>query len=98
MTEKQKKALEREGVFKPGRAGCESRLYEVRGFHPGSLNVAEWIKLDEEERREKCDVLRIAANDVHEVLKYVQRWEEDFDVREIVLVGLMILLSGSPHH
>jgi hypothetical protein len=101
MTHRQKqklKQLKKAGEFRQGRAGCESRLYEVRGFLEGSLNPAEWLRMGEDERQEKYDVRRIAANDVHEVLDHMKRWEADFDIREITLVGLMTLLSGSPYH
>ena len=101
MTEKQKqelKKLKKAGEFRQGRAGCESRLYEVRGYFEGTMSGTEFLELDEEAQRKKFDVLKVAANDVHEVLDYVRRWEEGFDVREIALDGLIIMLSGSPHH
>ena len=95
---KNKQTWNREGVFRSGRAGCESRLYEVRGYFPGTMKGTDFLELTKEEQREKFDILKIAANDVPEVLKYVQRWKEDFDVREVVLIGLIIMLSGTPHH
>lgn len=98
MTEKERKKLKNAGEFRQGRAGCESRLYEIRGFHPGSFDSAEWLNLDEEEREKKFDVLRIAANDVHEVLDHMKKWEADFDIKEITLVGMITMLSGSPYH
>lgn len=82
------KRLKRTGEFHRGRAGCEARLYEFRGLWRGGVVEGE----------EELVVRRVAASDLQEALAYMKRWEEDFDVRSVQLVGIIVLLSGAPLH
>ena len=91
MTNKQKnelKKVKREGIFNRGRAGCESRLFEFRGLFGDGVPP----------EGEELEVRRVAANDLHEALAYMKRWEENFDIRGVQLVGIIVMLSGSPLH
>jgi hypothetical protein len=75
--------------FNPGRAGCEARLYLVRGYHSTTPIT------DENGKRNPQDCLRICANGIYEVLEHVRKWETGFDIWSIRLLGLTVLLSGS---
>jgi len=77
--------------FRPGRAGCESLMFVVRGYHPGTPVTDENLKLNPK------DTLRICAEDIHEVMQHLKRWEPNFDIRSIRSTGLVVLLSGSPY-
>lgn len=77
--------------FRQGRAGCESLMFLVRGYHPGTQIT------NESGKRNPQDALRICGSDIHEVTQYLKRWEPHFDVRSIRLIGLAVLLSGSPY-
>lgn len=74
MTKKQFKKLlklKKPGEFRPGKAGCESRLYRVKGRKPLMAPPDE-----------KAPVLMVAADDIPEVLAYMMEWEPGFDSRE----------------
>lgn len=77
--------------FRPGRAGCESLMFLVRGYHPGTP-----VTIDDKPAPQ--DTLRICGSDIHEVVAYLKRWEPNFSVRSIRLVSMCVLLSGSPYN
>lgn len=77
--------------FRRGRAGCESLMYSVRGYQPGTPVTVD-------DKLAPQDKLRICANDIHEVLEHLKKWEPRFDIRSIRVMGLVVLLSGSPYH
>jgi hypothetical protein len=86
------KTIKKSGVFNRGRAGCEARLYEIKGYAFGTPC------LNEEGEPAEMDVHRIAANDLKEVMFHMSRRETDFDIRSITLVGLIVMLSGSSYN
>ena len=77
--------------FRPGKAGCESLLFIVRGYHPGTDPTTT------DGDPAPMDTLRICAVDVFEVAQHLKKWEPNFSVRSIRLIGLTVLLSGSPY-
>ena len=77
--------------FRPGRAGCESRLYLVRGYHSTTQIT------DENGKPAPFDKLRIAADNLTDLMKHLEKWESDFDVHQIRLVGMVITVSGTPY-
>lgn len=76
--------------FRQGRAGCESLMFLVRGYHPATPVTVD-------DKPAPMDTLRICGSDIHEVAAYLKRWEPEFSVRSIKLLGLVVLLSGSPY-
>jgi hypothetical protein len=78
--------------FRRGRAGCESTLFLVRGYH----STTE-IK-DKDGKPTPQDVLRICANDIDEVLEHIRKWETGFEIRSIRLIGLVVLVSATPYN
>lgn len=77
--------------FRPGRAGCESLMFEVEGYLPGTNPTTP------EGARAPMDTLRICGADIHEVAAYLKKWEPHFSLRSVRVVGIAILLSGSPY-
>ena len=77
--------------FEVGRAGVESRLWKVFGYH-STTQVS-----DETGEPAPFDKLRIAADNLSDLMMHLERWERDFDVREIRLIGLVITVSGTPY-
>lgn len=76
--------------FRQGKAGCESLMFLVRGYHPGTPETID-------DKPGPMDKLRICGSDIHEVAAYLKRWEPRFSVRSIRILGITILLSGSPY-
>jgi hypothetical protein len=81
----------KQGKFKPGRAGIEGRLYLIRGYHSTTGRT------DEEGKPAPMDVLRVAADNLNDVVEHLKRFESQFDVYCIKLVGMMRLVSGTPY-
>lgn len=52
---------------------------------------------DETGKPAPFDVLRICANNINDVMLYLKKWESDFDVRLVKLVGMAICVSGMPY-
>lgn len=77
--------------FRQGRAGCESLLFLVRGYRPGTPVIVD------DDKPAPMDTVRICANDIHEVAAHLKKWEPEFSVRSIKMLGLVVLLSGSPY-
>lgn len=77
--------------FKTGRAGVESRYYQIRGYRSTSPRT------DDSGKPNPLDVLRLAANDLNDVVQYLQRFEAGFDVHSIKLIGMMVTVSGTPY-
>jgi hypothetical protein len=73
-------------VPRPSKA---AKVWATR--HPGTPVTDENLKLNPK------DTLRICAEDIHEVMQYLKRWEPNFDIRSIRSTGLVVLLSGSPY-
>ena len=90
-TVKQVRMKAKSEKFRQGRAGCESLMFLVKGYHPGTQIT------DESGKRNPQDILRICGSSIHEVMQYLKRWEPNFDIRSIRLIGLAVLLSGSPY-
>lgn len=88
---KQAQPMKTAKKIQAGRAGVESRLYLVLGYH-STTQVS-----DETGEPAPFDKLRIAADNLSDLMKHLERWERDFDVREIRLVGLVITISGTPY-
>jgi hypothetical protein len=65
----------------PGRAGCEALMFVVRDYHPGTPVTDENLKLNPK------DTLRICAEDIHEVMQHLKRWEPNFDIPVNLLHG-----------
>jgi hypothetical protein len=78
--------------FTPGRAGCESTLFLVRGYHRTTEIT------DKDGKPTPQDVLRICANDIEEVLEHIRKWERGFAIRSIRLIGLVVLVSATPYN
>jgi hypothetical protein len=76
--------------FRPGRAGCESLIFLVRGYHPGTP-----VTIDD--KPAPMDTLRICGSDIHEVVAHLKRWEPRFSGRSVRVIGITVLLSGSPY-
>jgi len=83
--------MKSQSKFRVGKAGCESLMFVVRGYHPGTPVANENLKPSPK------DTLRICAEDIHEVMQHLKRWEPNFDIRSIRSTGLVVLLSGSPY-
>jgi hypothetical protein len=77
--------------FRPGRAGCEALMFVVRGYAPGNPVS------DENGKRNPQDTLRICAESIHEITEHLKKWEPNFDIRSIRVIGMAVLLSGSPY-
>ena len=41
--------------------------------------------------------LRIGADNLSDLMRHLEKWESDFDVRQIKLIGMMRLVSGTPY-
>jgi hypothetical protein len=78
--------------FRAGRSGCEARLYVIEGYLPGTTPT------DESGKPAPMDVLRIAANDIFEVVEHLRKWEPHFSIKRIDLIGMIVLLSGTPYN
>jgi hypothetical protein len=89
-TAKMKANKKRMPKFSPGRAGCESLMFLVRGYRPGTPAAVD-------DKPAPLDTLRICANGIHEIMAHLKRWEPDFDIRSVRVIGLVVLLSGSPY-
>lgn len=76
--------------FRPGKAGCESLIFLVRGYHPGTPTTVD-------DKPGPMDMLRICGSDIHEVVAHLKKWEPRFAIRSIRMLGLVVLLSGSPY-
>lgn len=73
-------------AFQPGHSGaCEAMLYEFKGRPSSDGDGGEPIPTQS-----------IAAANIHEALAYMRRWHADFEVWSVQLVGVIVLLSGSP--
>ena len=73
-------------AFQPGRSGaCEALLYEFKGRPTSDGNEEEAVPTE-----------KIAAANIHEALAYMRRRHADFEVWSVQLVGVIVMLSGSP--
>lgn len=77
--------------FTPGRAGIEARLYIVRGWRNTTKQT------DENGDPAPMDVLRIGADNINDLMEYLKKFESDFDVHQVKLIGMMLLCSGTPY-
>ena len=80
-----------QGKVRQGRAGVEGRLYLIRGYHSTTQRT------DENGKPTPQDVLRIVADNLTDVMEHLKRWEGKFDVHSIILIGMVVLVSGSPY-
>jgi hypothetical protein len=83
--------MKKPAKFPTGRSGCESLMFIIRGYAPGTPVTDENGKLNPK------DTLRICATDIHQVMTYMRKREPNFEIRSIRSGGLVILLSGSPY-
>ena len=63
----------------------------MKGYLPGSKIT------DDDGKPAPMDTLRIAADDIFEVVEHLRKREPDFSIRSIHVVSLIVLLSGSPY-
>jgi hypothetical protein len=75
--------------FGPGKAGCESLLFVIKGYAEGSP-----VRVDD--KPAPMDTLRVCGKDIHEVIAHLKKWEPQFQIESIRCCGLVVLLSGSP--
>ena len=83
--------MKSQSKFRIGKAGCESRYYQIRGYRSTTPHT------DDTGKRNPPDVLRIAANDLNDVIEYLSRFEAGFDVHSIKLIGMLVTISGTPY-
>ncbi len=77
--------------FRIGRAGIESRFYLVRGFYESTERMGQ------DGKPVPMDTLRIAADNINDLVEHLRRFESKFDVHSIKLLGMMRLVSGSAY-
>jgi hypothetical protein len=74
-----------------GEAGVEARLFLVQGYR----NDTE--RTDETGKPTPKDTLRVAADDIDDVITHVKKYERGFDIYVIRLVGMVVVASGSAY-
>jgi hypothetical protein len=83
-----KKPKSRFGI---GRAGLECRFYLVRGFYNSTP------RQDEQGKPTPFEVLRIGSDNLDDLMNHLKRFESNFDVHQIKLIGMMRVVSGTPY-
>lgn len=79
------------GKIRIGEAGVEARLFVVQGYR----NDTE--RTDDNGKPTPKDTLRIAADDIDDVITHVKKYERGFDIYAIRLVGMIVVTSGSAY-
>ncbi|HSU31635.1 MAG TPA: hypothetical protein VLJ11_10390 [Bryobacteraceae bacterium] len=75
--------LKSSSSFRPGHSGaCEASLYTFTEYP--------------ERETETPRVVRIAASELLEAVRYMRQWHGDFRIQRVEALGLIELLSGSP--
>jgi hypothetical protein len=77
--------------FGIGRAGIESRYYLVKGFYESTERTGQ------DGKPAPMDVLRVSADNINDLMEHLKRFESQFDVYSIRLIGMMRLVSGTPY-